>query len=106
MAIEIKIGAAAGEYMESVLLIEWMKAEGDPVSAGEPVAVVETAKAATEVVAAASGFLSRILVQPGTEVTVESTLGLIAADSADARTGTENRLGKSDSEEGLPAVQG
>ena len=81
---EIKLVAAAGEYMESAAIIQWLKKEGDPVQAGEAVVVVETAKAAVDIEAPASGVLHKILAEPGTEVPVGHVLGLIAPDQPSA----------------------
>ena len=83
MAIAITLGAAAGEYMESATLVEWRVAEGDGVAAGDVIAVVETAKASTEVEAPGDGYLVRILADTGAEVEVRATLGYIA-DRPDA----------------------
>lgn len=77
MVVEIKIGSAGGEYMESVLLVEWRAKPGDRVSAGQVIAVVETAKAATEVEAPVSGVLAEILAEVGTEVAVHAAIGRI-----------------------------
>ena len=77
MATPITIGAAGGEYMESVVVVEWRVKPGDTVKAGEVVAVVETAKAATEVTAPCDGTMGRILAEEGAEVGVKDPIGLI-----------------------------
>lgn len=74
----IRIGAAGGEYMESVLVTEWTKAVGEPVSKGEHLLTVETAKAATEIEAECDGWLAAISVTPGEEAPVDAVLGRIS----------------------------
>ncbi|MDX5360626.1 MAG: E3 binding domain-containing protein, partial [Alphaproteobacteria bacterium] len=83
MATPITIGAAGGEYMESVVVVEWRVKPGDTVKAGEVVAVVETAKAATEVTAPCDGTMGRILAEEGAEVGVKDPIGLIGEGELD-----------------------
>ena len=73
---DITLSSVGGEYMESAVLVEWHAAEGARVAAGDVVAVVETAKAATEIEAPAAGVL-RILVSQGEEVAVGTVLGRV-----------------------------
>ena len=81
MAVDITLSGVGGEYMESAVLVEWKVADGTHVASGEVVAVVETAKAATEVAASADGVL-RILVPQGEEITVGSVLGRLGEEAA------------------------
>jgi pyruvate dehydrogenase E2 component (dihydrolipoamide acetyltransferase) len=82
--IAIRLSDAAGEYMDSATVVEWLKAIGDTVCSGETLAIVETAKAATEIPAPADGVLTRIDAPAGSEVARHGTLGAIApAGSAD-----------------------
>ena len=85
MTTEIRVIGAGGEYMESVVVVEWRAAPGERVLAGECVVVVETAKSATEIAAPASGVLSSICAQTGDEVEVNGLLGTIAAADGDSR---------------------
>jgi pyruvate dehydrogenase E2 component (dihydrolipoamide acetyltransferase) len=87
MATAITVGAAAGAYMDTVVVLEWRVAPGDAVREGQVVAVVETAKAATEVEAPCDGVLSAILAEVGAEIAIASPLGLIG-DDADATEAT------------------
>ena len=57
----------------------WLKRAGDEVTEGEPIVELETAKAAQEIEAPASGILARILVEEGTTVPVREALAIIAA---------------------------
>ena len=83
MVAEIKIAGAGGEYMEAVTVVEWKVSAGDKVAEGQVVAVVETAKAATEVEAPATGVLLNISAVPGDEVAVGAVLGRIDDGSGD-----------------------
>ena len=74
---EIVVVGAGGEYMESVVVVAWHKKPGDLVKAGELVVTVETAKAATEIEAPATGVLADIRVPTGEEVAVGTVLGTI-----------------------------
>lgn len=86
MVSEIRLAGGAGEYMDSAVIVSWTVEPGAPVRAGEVVAVVETAKAATEIEADRDGVLLRILAPVGAEVEIGSVLGLIGepGDGADA----------------------
>jgi pyruvate/2-oxoglutarate dehydrogenase complex dihydrolipoamide acyltransferase (E2) component len=42
---------------QSVLLVEWMAADGAEVKAGQPIAIIETSKSTAEIEAPAAGFL-------------------------------------------------
>jgi len=84
VATEIKLTGVAGEYMDSAVVIQWLKEEGQPVDAGEPLVVVETAKATVELPSPTSGILERILVAVGQEALLGAALGLIAQAQAAA----------------------
>lgn len=66
-----------GMGIEEGTVVRWLKAEGEAVSAGEPLVEVETAKTTQEVEAPASGTLLRILVSEGQDVPVNTCLGEI-----------------------------
>lgn len=80
MTVEVKLTAAAGEYMETAVVQAWLKQEGQWIAAGDPLVTVETAKANVELPAPASGILHQILVPTGREVPVGTVLALIAAE--------------------------
>ncbi len=70
-----------GLTMEVGTLREWRKSEGDRVEAGEVIADVETEKITNELESPASGVISKILVEAGTEeIEVGSVLCLIEKD--------------------------
>ncbi|MGF7161611.1 pyruvate dehydrogenase E2 component (dihydrolipoamide acetyltransferase) [Rhodoligotrophos appendicifer] len=83
-AADIILTGAGGEYMETATLVEWSVARGDSVKAGDVVAIVETAKAATEIFAPIDGVVSEIFVEKGTEIAVGSVLGRIGDAAAKA----------------------
>jgi pyruvate/2-oxoglutarate dehydrogenase complex dihydrolipoamide acyltransferase (E2) component len=68
-----------GMGIDEGTVLQWLKAVGDPVTEGEPIVEIETAKATQPVEAPASGVLSQILVAVGETVLVNATLGLIEA---------------------------
>lgn len=82
--IEFRLSGAAGEYMESATVVEWLAKPGDALRAGQPVAIVETAKAATELAAPADGTLLRIAAPAGSEVALDGLLAVIATTDAPA----------------------
>lgn len=52
----------SGMGIEECTVARWLKAEGDQVTQGEPLAEIESAKALEEVIAPVSGRLVKILV--------------------------------------------
>jgi pyruvate dehydrogenase E2 component (dihydrolipoamide acetyltransferase) len=66
-----------GNTMETGLLAEWHVDEGDPVEADEVVAVVESEKAAADVVANRDGTLARVDVGEGEEVPPGTVIGVV-----------------------------
>jgi len=69
MATEIRM-PSLGYDMESGKIAAWLKQVGDQVQRGEPIAEIETDKATIEMEAVASGTLSQIVAEPGSEVAV------------------------------------
>ena len=66
---------------ETGKLLRWIKAPGDMVRKGEPIAEIETDKVTVELEAPASGILQDVTAQEGDVVPVGHTLAIIA-DSA------------------------
>ena len=66
-------------------LAKWLKAEGDSIEAGEPIAEIETDKATMEVEAVDDGVLGKIVVAEGAEnVAVNTVIGVMLAEGEDA----------------------
>ena len=66
-----------GESVVEATVVRWLKKEGDPVSVGEPVMVLETEKVDLEVGAEKDGVLASIVQQDGADVKVGDVLGVI-----------------------------
>ncbi len=63
--------------VEEIVVLEWLVADGDRVTAGQPVVVVETEKTQTELEAPADGML-RIAVPAGEEpLPADTVLGYV-----------------------------
>ncbi|TQL60501.1 pyruvate dehydrogenase E2 component (dihydrolipoamide acetyltransferase) [Oryzihumus leptocrescens] len=76
-----------GADMDEGTLLEWLVRPGEPVSAGQVVAVVDTAKSAVEVEAFESGVMGEQVVGPGTKVPVGAPLARILPAGAGAGVG-------------------
>ena len=72
-----------GFSMERGTVVEWLKHEGDPITVGEPVVLIESEKVQCEVEALGAGTLRRILVAPGAECPPGQLLGVIAHQQED-----------------------
>jgi dihydrolipoamide dehydrogenase len=66
-----------GHDIPAGVVTEWMKAENDPVKAGEIIVYVESEKAVFSVEAEASGVLLKIVHQAGDEVPILTPIGYI-----------------------------
>jgi pyruvate dehydrogenase E2 component (dihydrolipoamide acetyltransferase) len=73
-----------GADMESGTLLEWLVRPGDHVHRGDPMAVVDTDKAAIEIESFQDGVVGSFLVDPGTRVAVGTPLATVlsAEDAA------------------------
>ena len=69
-----------GMTMESGIIVEWMKNEGDAVTEGEVLFNVETDKSVMEVEAKASGTLLKILHGPGDDVPIQQVIAYIGEE--------------------------
>ncbi len=76
MATEVRL-PQYGMTMHEGTIVGWLKAVGDPVTEGEPIAEVETDKLTMEVPAPVSGVLRSIEVEPGTTIAVHARIALI-----------------------------
>jgi len=74
--LELKV-PSVGESVSTVEIGQWISKEGDPVRKDEPVVVLETDKAAVEIVAPADGRLIKVLAARGQRVAVGETVGLV-----------------------------
>ena len=80
---------ALGMAQDTGKIVEWLKSEGEAVTAeGEPLVVIETDKATVDLEAPATGILSRLAANVGDEVPVAQVIAVIlspeeAEDAAD-----------------------
>lgn len=66
-----------GMTMTAGIIVEWLKAEGDRISQGEPIAVIETEKVSTELEAPATGTIVELSFAPEAEVEVGHVIAYI-----------------------------
>lgn len=64
-------------HMERNVLVEWLKQEGDPVTKGEPLYLVETRKGLFEVCCELEGTIERWLVPEGSPVAADQEIALL-----------------------------
>lgn len=76
MAVSVKLPEISMGVTEATV-VNWLKAVGDRIEAGEPLVEVETAKSTVEVEAPVSGILLEILAQVDDEVEVGAYLARI-----------------------------
>lgn len=60
--------------MDTATLATWLKKEGEPVTAGEPIAEIETDKTSVELEAPCSGTIAKIHIAAGSKVTIGTLL--------------------------------
>ncbi|AOF93381.1 acetoin dehydrogenase dihydrolipoyllysine-residue acetyltransferase subunit [Sinorhizobium sp. RAC02] len=106
MATPITAGAIAGEYMETLVIVEWRVAKGDTVAEGDVLLTIETAKAAVDVEAPCDGVISAIFAEAESEVPAAAVLCLIGKDLSDVSyDGDETQAADAGNPPALPAVQ-
>ncbi len=66
-----------GQMTEESAIVEWRKKEGEKIAKGDILFTVETDKSVMEVEAFTDGTLLKIIVQPGVNVPVQSTVGFL-----------------------------
>ena len=99
MTTEIRV-PALGESVTEATIAKWMKAEGDAVSADEPLVELETDKVSVEVPAPAAGILASISAKEGDTVEVNALLGAIEAGATAKKSSAPKAAAKP-----APAVQ-
>src|SRR2546421_9877157 len=85
-----------GDGMEEGTILRWMKQEGDPVKADEPIAEIETDKANVEMPAEESGTLTKIMVKEGETVPVGAVIAIIGDGTAKGSAGNGAHAGTTD----------
>jgi pyruvate dehydrogenase E2 component (dihydrolipoamide acetyltransferase) len=69
-----------GMDMDEGKLVSWLKAVGDRVERGEPLAEVETDKTTVEMEAMASGTLAEIVCEEGASAPVGAVIAYLEGD--------------------------
>jgi pyruvate dehydrogenase E2 component (dihydrolipoamide acetyltransferase) len=102
---------ALSSTMTEGKVVQWLKAEGDKVSKGEAIVVVESDKADMDVESFEEGILGAIVVEEGGMANVGSPIAYIAetdAEVADAKAkaggGSAPAVSKDSEEEGQSEV--
>src|SRR5712692_8847265 len=80
MAAEILLPKVGDSAFEGIVG-KWLKNEGDFVEEFEPLVEIESDKATVEMPSPATGILSRIIVQSGQKVAVNTAIGLISGNA-------------------------
>jgi pyruvate dehydrogenase E2 component (dihydrolipoamide acetyltransferase) len=80
---ELIVMPRQGNTVESCLIVEWKKNEGDEVAVGDPLCTVETDKAAIDVEAETAGTLLKILRQVDDDVPVLDPIAVIGTAGED-----------------------
>jgi 2-oxoglutarate dehydrogenase E2 component (dihydrolipoamide succinyltransferase) len=102
MSVEIKV-PEMGESVIEATISNWIKKEGEQVSAGEPVVELETDKVNLEVGAPKSGVIERIERQVGDNVVVGEVIALLALAEDQAATPVEEPTSEVEKTSGEPA---
>ena len=68
-----------GDAMEEGTLLKWLKAAGDEVAEGDPIAEIETDKVTLEIEAQEDGFMTNLLVEEGTVAAIGTAIATIGA---------------------------
>ena len=84
---------ALGMAQDTGKIVEWLKAEGEHVTAGEPLLVIETDKSAVDLEAPASGILADVTAAAGDEVPVAQIIAVILSTEEAAARGTSRASG-------------
>ena len=66
--------------MEKGVLCAWLKEEGEPVSAGEPLFEIETDKVVNQIEATQDGVLKKQLIEGGDTVDVETPVDMLETE--------------------------
>jgi pyruvate/2-oxoglutarate dehydrogenase complex dihydrolipoamide acyltransferase (E2) component len=78
MALEPIYMPKFGMTMTEGIIVQWHKAPGDPIAAGEALVTVQTEKVDTEITAPLGGTVSAILFAVDAEVPVGEVIATIA----------------------------
>ncbi len=85
-----------GDAMEEGTLLKWLKAAGDEVAEGDPIAEIETDKVTLEIEAQESGFITNLLLEEGVAAAIGTVIATI---------GAEDEVGQGAPESAAPAAE-
>lgn len=102
MALEV-IVPALGEVVEEVVILRWLKAEGERVQKGDPLLEVESEKVTTEIPSPGSGILGKILFPKGSRVGVTKVVAILLAEGEALPAGVQAAIAPATAPEALPA---
>jgi len=68
-----------GDAMEEGTLLKWLKAAGDEIAEGDPIAEIETDKVTLEIEAQEDGFLTNVLIEEGTTAAIGTVIATIGS---------------------------
>jgi pyruvate dehydrogenase E2 component (dihydrolipoamide acetyltransferase) len=69
-----------GDAMEEGTLLKWLKAAGDEVAEGDPIAEIETDKVTLEIEAQESGYITNLLLEEGVAAAIGTVIATIGAE--------------------------
>jgi len=102
---EIVVMPKAGNSVESCIILEWSKQEGDAVQVGDVLCEAETDKATVSVESTAAGILLKQLYQVDDDVPVMLPLAIVGEEGDDITALLAEAGGSSESEEAPAPVQ-
>src|SRR5579864_7217957 len=101
MATEVKMPRLS-LTMESGVLLEWLKTEGDFVARGEGLAEIETDKATAILEAPASGFVRKLFASAGTDVPCDAVVSVLTATADETYEYSGDTLGAGSTQVSAP----
>ena len=99
--VEIKM-PQLGLTMENGLVAEWLKHEGDAVSAGEAIVLIETDKLSSEIICEEDGVLLKILVEEGNDIPVQTVLAYVGQPGEEIAPQKANKPSNESGENRIP----
>src|SRR5262245_41818642 len=93
-----------GTAEDEVTFVEWLAAEGETVKAGQPLAAIETLKAAFEIECEHDGVLLRRLCGPGDRMAASAAIAVVGAAGERCDDASVEALRARDSRRETPPV--
>jgi len=93
-----------GEAVSEVRIVEWLKSEGDQISTGDVLFIVDTEKAEVDVEAFVDGVLVEIAVADDTATLPGAVVGLLRTPAGDANAGPRSPRAEPAVEVGVSSI--